>query len=320
MTIKQLIVGFSGITLVLFSSFEFKKYDSSNPDIKAKEKPKISFTFDDGVTENKAQYKFEVWNKMLLQNLKKHKIKAIFFSMGFNKLDIKGKYLLKSWNDEGHLIANHSFTHPNFNGSKQTLKSFEIELLKNDSIIKKYSNFYPFFRFPYLKEGENKIKIEGFRKILRSHNYKNGHVSIDASDWYIEGRLVDKLKSNPNADLSGYKTYYINHLTNRANYYDSLAFKLTNRRINHVILLHHNLINALFLDDLIKKFKSNGWQINNAELAYKDSFYKNTPTNVPTGESLVWSMAKQSVKHNKTLRYPAEDGNYEKPLMDKLGL
>ena len=55
-------------------------------------------------------------------------------------------------------------------------------------------------------------------------------------------------------------------------------------------------------------------------MAYEDPIYSNFPTNVPAGESLIWALAKQSGKFEGTLRYPAEDGEYEKPLMDKLGL
>jgi peptidoglycan-N-acetylglucosamine deacetylase len=39
---------------------------------------------------------------------------------------------------------------------------------------------------------------------------------------------------------------------------------------------------------------------------------------LPAGESLIWSMARQSGKFD--LRYPAEGDQYEKAKMDSLGL
>jgi peptidoglycan/xylan/chitin deacetylase (PgdA/CDA1 family) len=284
------------------------------------DKPKISFTFDDGQTNDIGEYKLEVWNQLLLDNLKKHNLKAILFSSGANKSSERGKYVLTSWNNAGHLIANHSFTHANFNSEHTSLEDFESELTQNDAIIKKYSNYYPYFRFPYLKEGDTKEKIEVFRAFMKQKGYKNGYVSIDASDWYIDSRLVTRLAENPKADISGYRDYYKNHLLNRALFYDSLAYQLTNRRINHVILLHHNLAAALFLDDLIKYFEDNGWEVIDADKAYKDNIYNEIPNNIPAGESLIWALAKESGRFEKVLRYPAEDGDYEKPLMDKLGL
>lgn len=76
----------------------------------------------------------------------------------------------------------------------------------------------------------------------------------------------------------------------------------------------------MFLDDLIKHFEDNGWEVIDADKAYKDKIYNEIPNNVPAGESLIWALAKQSGKFEKVLRYPAEDGEYEKPFMDKLGL
>lgn len=284
------------------------------------DKPKISFTFDDGSTNDMPGYKLEIWNQMILDNLKKYDIKAILFSQGNNKLSEKGKYVLSSWNDAGHKIANHTFTHPNFSSNKISLDYFEAELIKNDSIIKDYSNYYKYFRFPYLKEGNTFEKIEGFRQFLKEKGYKNGYVSIDASDWYIAGRLVARLKTDFLADISGYRNFYIDHLYDRAMFYDSLALKLTNRHINHVMLLHHNLTSALFLGDLIQYFKDKGWEIMDADKAYEDEIYNSEPANIPAGESLIWALAKQSGRFESILRYPAEDDVYEKPKMDKLGL
>ncbi|WP_337043843.1 polysaccharide deacetylase family protein [Emticicia sp. 17c] len=290
------------------------------PAIQVQEKPRVAFTFDDGQTNDIGTYKLEDWNERLLSHLKKHQLKAILFSSGANKTTPRGKYVLSSWNNAGHLIANHTFTHPSFSSKNVTLEGFKKELLQNDSIIKAYSNYTRYFRFPYLKEGNTPEKIDGFRAFMQQQGYKNGHVTIDASDWYINNRLIARLTQNPKADISGFREYYKNHLLNRATFYDSLAYALSGRRISHVILLHHNLAAALFLDDLVQHFKANGWEVMAADKAYQDKIYDEVPRNIPAGESLIWALAKQSGRFEKILRYPAEDGEYEKPAMDKLGL
>jgi len=187
-------------------------------------------------------------------------------------------------------------------------------------MINKYSNYCRYFRFPYLKEGNTEEKVNGFRQFLKQNDYKIAHVTIDASDWYIDSRLIKRLKENPQADISGFKNYYENHLLNRAMFYDSMAYQLKSRRIHHVLILHHNLAAALFLDDLIQHFKENGWEVVNTDEAYKDDIYKTQPDHIPAGESLIWALAKKSGKFEKVLRYPAEDSEYEKDKMDKLGL
>jgi hypothetical protein len=85
-----------------------------------------------------------------------------------------------------------------------------------------------------------------------------------------------------------------------------------------VLLLHHNLINALFLKDVIQMFRDKGWTLIDSEAAFKDPVYALRPDIVPAGESILWALAKQ--KGVPDLRYPGEDDIYEKPILDRLGL
>lgn len=287
---------------------------------KEENQPKISFTFDDPITDSILDLPNEKWNDMILKTLKSEKIMAALFVCGMRIDSEKGKKLLATWDNSEHLICNHSYNHTYFNSKKVSLNDFEMEMLKNDSLIKNYKNYTNLFRFPYLKEGNSDEKIEGFRKFLKAKNYKNGSVTIDASDWYIADRLKDALKKNPKRSTDDFKQFYINHIYDRALFYDSLASKITNRKINHNLLLHHNLTSALFLKDLINHFRAKGWQIINVDVAFRDEIYNSEPKINPAGESLIWGLAKESGKFEKILRYPAEDGDYEEAEMDKLGL
>lgn len=286
------------------------------------EKPKVSFSFDDGITSDILDYPFKEWNGKILSALKAEDIQALFFVTGSNKLDEKGQYLLQSWNDAGHQIGNHTWSHPNFNGEDNTIAVFERELLRTDSVISKFPNFVKLFRFPYLKEGNTEEKIAGIRQVMATHDYHNGHVTIDASDWYVNQRLIRKIREmgEEAVDLAAFRKFYITHILERAQFYEALSMEINQRHIPHVLLLHHNLTSALFLGDLIQAFKTAGWEIVDAPSAYKDEVYSRQPMRVPAGESLIWSLAKASGNYEDLLRYPAEDSRYEKPAMDSLGL
>jgi hypothetical protein len=84
--------------------------------------------------------------------------------------------------------------------------------------------------------------------------------------------------------------------------------------------VHYNLLNALFLGDLLDMFTGKGWRLIDATEAFRDPVFKAEPKNVPAGESIIWALAKQSGKFESLLRYPGEDSTYENPKMDKLGL
>jgi peptidoglycan/xylan/chitin deacetylase (PgdA/CDA1 family) len=282
--------------------------------------PVISLTFDDGVTDDMPGYPFPVWNQMLLDNLDQAGVKAIFFVTGRNKGDELGQGLLRTWSNRGHRIGNHTFTHINYGSKNTSFDKFVREFFSTDSVIRQYPGYIPMFRFPYLKEGDTREKIDSVRALLSRNKYRNGYVTIDASDWYINSRLVQRLKKNPKAKMKEFKEFYLEHLYARAMYYEDLSFKLTGRHINHTLLLHHNLAAALFVDDLIHMFRKKGWKVISAEEAYRDPVFEKQPTHVPAGESLIWALAKESGKFESVLRYPAEDSTYEKERMDALGL
>ncbi|MEM8965266.1 MAG: polysaccharide deacetylase family protein [Bacteroidota bacterium] len=278
----------------------------------------MSFTFDDGVTTDYPGYSFDVWNRMLLDKLDNAGINTVFFVTGHNKVNHKGKFLLKSWNDRGHQIANHTYSHPNYNRDEISTATFANEILRTDSIINDYGNYTKLFRFPYLKEGNTKGKVDSIRQFLQTQDYQNGYVTIDASDWYINSRLRKRLANDPQASVEGFKQFYLDHLYERAQFYENLSYKLMGRHIHHTLLLHHNLAAALFLDDLIAMFKAKGWKVISADKAYEDPVFDQIPNYA--GESLIYALAKDSGKFDSRLRYPAEDGKYEEEKMDRLGL
>ncbi len=193
---------------------------AQNPELKSNQVRKIAFTFDDGDTSSYKGFPFEVWNNSILSTLDKYQLKAILFAHGKNKLNEKGRFILQSWNDRGHLIGNHSFAHKNYSHPKATFQWFKDDFLKNDSIIRSYSNYVKLYRFPYLKQGETKEKVDSVQQLFSQLNYKIGHVTVDASDWYINGRLVKYIQSGETEKLEKFKSYYIKHLYNRAFYYD----------------------------------------------------------------------------------------------------
>ena len=51
----------------------------------------------------------------------------------------------------------------------------------------------------------------------------------------------------PKADPSSYGEFFKQHIWERAQCYDSLARRVLNHNIRHTVVLHHNALNALFL-------------------------------------------------------------------------
>jgi peptidoglycan/xylan/chitin deacetylase (PgdA/CDA1 family) len=259
-------------------------------------------------------------NQSILDTVNKHSIKAAAFVVGRNIEDQEGKDLIAAWDKAGHLIANHTYSHRDFNDPESDLKTYCEDILRAEALLKEFPGFRKYLRFPMLKEGDTPAKRDGMRTFMTQNGYRNGHVTIDNSDWAIDQRLTARLKKDPNADLKPYRDFYLEHMWARAEYYDSLAHRVKGRYVKHTILMHFNLLNGLFLNDLIEMFKRKNWEPIDAEEAFTDSVFLAQPKVVPAGESIIWSLAKEKGTIAKKLRYPAEDSQYENKRMNKLGL
>lgn len=256
----------------------------------------------------------------ILQALGEAKVKAALFVCGMRVDSDDGKALVKRWSDAGHLIANHSYSHLSFNSKKMSASAYAADFAKAEPLIAGLPGFRKLFRHPFLKEGDTAEKRDAMRKILADKGYKVGHVTIDASDWYVSSRMEKRLAQDPHADLSPYRDFYVAHILDRTKYYDDLARKVLGRSPKHTLLIHHNELNARFLGDLVAALRKNAWSVIDAAAAFEDPVFAEAPATAPAGESLIWALAKATGRYDAELRYPGEDGDYEKAGMDRAGL
>jgi len=280
--------------------------------------PEVAFTFDDPKLEHGAHLRWQEINERILAALTRHGIKSVLFVCGTRIDSGSGQELLGAWDRNGHLIANHSYSHFDFNTTG--LAEFEADALKVEPLITGYRHFARLFRYPMFKEGDTAEKRDRMRAFLQAHDYRIGRATIDASDWAINARLEKRLRDTPAADTGRYREFLLQHIWERAQYYQHLAQEVVQQPVRHTLLLHHSTLNALFVSDLIAMFSNRGWRPVDAEYAYRDPIYDAQPKCLPAGESLLWGLAKETGRFERELRYPGEDDVYENPKMDALGL
>ncbi|UOD28103.1 polysaccharide deacetylase family protein [Massilia violaceinigra] len=254
----------------------------------------VAFTFDDGPSlADTPRFTPQQRNQAMLDALAKHKVKAALFVTAGNGADKPAGYALaRAWGEAGHVIGNHTMTHPDLDSAKVSLAQYQQEVLECDKIIATLPGYQKWFRYTYLREGSEPGKREGMRDFLAAQGYRNAYVTLDTSDWRLDEHLAETLAKNSKADLAPLKKAYLAHVRERALAYRAMSQRLQGRDIAQVILLHHNLINALFLDDVIGMFKEMGWTIVAPAKAFEDPVYQFSPQRPAHGQSLLLSMSR----------------------------
>jgi peptidoglycan-N-acetylglucosamine deacetylase len=257
-------------------------------------------------------------DKRIRATLSRHGVKAGGFVAGKYVGGPVSDEVLSGWSDEGHLIGNHSFSHRYY--GTDDADAYMADILRCEAILSGYRGFAKIFRYPFLAEGRTADAREALRQRLHAAGYRIGHVTIDTSDWAIDARLRKRLALNPKADITPYRRFYLQHMWERASFYDRLGRKLFGGPVDHTLLVHHRLTTALFLEDLLNMFRMRGWRLIDAKAAFASPIFKLEPKSLPTGQSLIWAVAKERGGYDALLRYPGEDETYEAPKMDALGL
>ena len=282
-------------------------------------RPQVALTLDDPTLSLGSVIRWQEANSRILKAISDKGVRAALFVCGMRVDEADGAKLLSAWDQAGHLICNHSYSHK-FYGQQTSYADYAVDFLKNEKVIAPFHNRTALFRYPFLKEGDTADKRDRFRALLKERGCRVGHVTIDASDWYVSQRYLDQLSKKPKTTIAPYRDYLIAHLLDRAAFYRQLALDVLDRDIRHTLLMHFNPLNAFVLPEVMSAFATAGWQWIDASLAFEDPVFRSQPQTLPAGESLVWALAKETGRFEDRLRYPGEDEIYEKPKIDALGL
>lgn len=211
-------------------SQQLSKYDYSNDGKKV-----VYLTFDDGTSTTNTP--------SVLNILKENDIKATFFITGKNLLSggEKAKDLLKQELEEGHAIANHSFTHNYkslYPGRTLNLDNFKSDFAKTDELLKDILG--PYFSTRVIRCPGGYMSWRGMDK-LDTYLKENNKISID---W-----------NALNGDAEGKKK--------NAEELANMAIR-TSKDKNMVVLLMHDTYGKAetvkALPKIIQYFKDNGYE------------------------------------------------------------
>lgn len=228
----------------------------------------IAFSFDDAPRGDEAIFTGRQRADKLIEVLLKHKIQAVFFvnPERFRYDDRKDRII--QYAKAGHLIANHTYSHPDI--KKIKVENYFDEISLADELLQEFPTYTKWFRFPYLREGETTEVRDQIRSHLRRSGYINGYVTVDNYDYFINDLVQAAISSGHKVNLNRACRMLADLMWDGIQFYDEVA-KRHIGKVKHVLLMHENDIEALCLDKLIDKLKRSGWRIIPPAEAYTDT-------------------------------------------------
>jgi peptidoglycan-N-acetylmuramic acid deacetylase len=201
---------------------ELKQYDAYY--LGDTSKKIIYLTFDAGYENGNTE--------PILDALKKHNVPATFFLVG-NYIETRPD-LVKRMVDEGHIVANHTYSHPNMS-KIASLDAFRNELEKLEAAYEKVTGqkMVKYYRPPQGKYSESNLKM------AKEMGYKTFFWSLAYVDWYNDKQPTKEQAFN----------------------------KLLGRIHPGAIVLLHSTskTNGEIIDELIAKWKEMGYSFGSLE-------------------------------------------------------
>ncbi len=262
-------------TIILISAFIFPQENNI--------KSFIAVTFDDLPMNTKHLKDGNQWieqTEKLITTIKLFNIPAIGFvnerKLYINeKLDTTRLKVLQLWIDADLELGNHTYSHPDLN-SISTEEYFD-NILRGEKITKDLlaasNKKLKYFRHPLLHTGDTIEKNNALEKFLKEHLYTDAPVTIDNSE-FIFARAYENAFNNGNTEvMKKIGNEFVCYMMKVIEYFENRSEKLFGYNIKHTLLLHSNMLNADYLDELAEAIIINNYTFISLEEALKDPAY-----------------------------------------------
>jgi peptidoglycan/xylan/chitin deacetylase (PgdA/CDA1 family) len=266
---------------------------------------RIALTFDDAPLPGGPFFSGEERARQIVAQLQRGGVReaAFFANPGRSETDMAAR--LRVYAAAGHALANHTATHPDLRN--MSAEAYLADVAAADRVLRPMSGFRPWFRFPYLSEGETVEKRDAVRLGLTAMGYEQGYVTADSYDWRIDQLAREAKGAGRALNLDALRDLYIRSTLDGADYYDRMAAATLGRSPRHVLLLHENDLAALFLADLVDALRREGWTIITASEAFSDPISSELPDTLELGEGRIAGLA--AAAHTRD-RFPEQRPSY----------
>jgi peptidoglycan/xylan/chitin deacetylase (PgdA/CDA1 family) len=266
--------------IILFTSLLFSQ--------NAETKRFIAVTFDDLPMNTKYLEDGKQWieqTQKLLTTINKFKIAAIGFVNEYklyvnDVLDSSRLKALQLWVDADLELGNHTFSHPDYHSTDNEV--FFADIIKGEKITKELllqkNKKLEFFRHPFLHTGNSLEKKKALEDFLTEHDYTIAPVSIDNGEWIYARAYENAYNTNDVELMKQIGSEYVSYMVDKTIYFENQSVKLFGRAIKQILLVHANMINADYFDELAEELLKRNYAFISLKEALTDTAYKTEDT------------------------------------------
>ena len=275
----------------------------------ATESPRrIALTFDDATLGDGPLLTGEQRTEELIAALAEAGVEGAMFFVTTRNLERRGEEgsrRVRRYVEAGHVLGNHSHSHMWLH--KTPVDDYLADLDTAIARLAEFDGVTPFFRFPFLDEGRAYDKRDALRAALAERGLKNGYVTVDDYDWYMVSLVAEALEAGHEIDFDALRDAYVELLVDAVRFYDEMAIDVLGRSPQHVLLLHENDLAAMFVDDLVRKLRAEGWQIVPALEAFEDPIAEQEPETLFLGQGRIAALARAAGRSPQELVHVTEN-------------
>lgn len=271
-------------TTIIFINFSFSQVETNRF---------VAITFDDLPMNTKYLQEGNQWieqTQKLLTTIKEYDIPAIGFVNEYklyvnDVLDSARLKALQLWVDADLELGNHTFSHRDYHHTDEHI--FFEDIIKGEKITGKLLSLrnrkLEYFRHPYLHTGMSLEKKKALEDFLKGHDYIIAPVTIDNGEW-IYARAYENAYNENDAELmKQIGKDYVVYMMDKTKYFENQSIKLFGREIKQILLLHANMINADYFDELAEELIKHNYQFISLKEALTDSAYQSEDTFIGRG-------------------------------------
>ena len=238
---------------------------------------RIAFTFDDAPRIPGAFLTPDERTAKLIDGLKRAGVRQVAFFVNPGNLSQPwgkgGEDRLNAYVAAGHVLGDHSMTHPHLNA--MSAEAYVANIDQAEAFLKPHDGYRPWFRYPFLDEGgPDAAKREAVRAGLKARHLTSGFVTADGADWNMEGNAIAAVQAHKAIDMQALHDLYVESMVQGTDFYDALARRALGSQPSQVILMHETDLAALWIADVVSALRADGWEIVTADQAFADPVWK----------------------------------------------